>query len=236
MKIWDGDTYIKDVNSLKDIITENKLKGDFSGLNLLIESINQKEIVDYTLNHFSIYLNGAISKSFPDNMHFCKIDLENRLAVKDNLSDKKDPLFKYSLDLKISLYKSERDQTKEYCSTWHLDKEERELDFSYIHPYYHIQFGGKKHEYLDPDMAILSSPRIPHPPMDVILAFHFILNNFIDRKKKENKFVDIIKTDPRYNFIVNNSKKRLWESYFNGFSSSFQHDEYKIKKLFPLYT
>lgn len=236
MEIWNRVSYIKDVKFLSEIISENNILGDFTGLNNVIESIenNQVDLVDYRLDNFSIYLKGAIAGAQPNEMHFCKIDLENRLALKDSLNDKIDPLFKYTLDLKISLFKSEQNQAKEYCCTWHLDKEERELDFSYVHPYYHIQFGGKKHEYLDTDMAILSSPRIPHPPMDIILAFHFVINNFIDRKR--HHYVDKILVDARYLRILNNSKKRLWESYFNGFTPDYNHDDYKLNRLFPLYT
>ncbi|AJA69640.1 hypothetical protein MYRA21_2528 [Myroides sp. A21] len=236
MEIWNKINYIKDVKFLKDIITENNILGDFTGLNTLIESIENTptDLVDYKLSNFSIYLKGAIAGAKPNEMHFCKIDLENRLALKDNFNEKTDPLFKYTLDLKISLFKSEQNQTKEHCCTWHLDKEDKELDFSYVHPYYHIQFGGRKHEYLYADMAILSSPRIPHPPMDIILAFHFVLNNFIDRKK--HNYVDKILMDIRYLRILQNSKKRLWESYFNGFTSDYDHDDYKLNRLFPLYT
>ncbi len=97
-----------------------------------------------------------------------------------------------------------------------------------------VQKFGKNFELVvDPDMAILSSPRIPHPPMDIILAFHFILNNFIDRKKFA--FVDAILNDNRYKKILNNSTKRLWEPYFKGFVSDSPHEDYKINKLFPLY-
>lgn len=236
MDIWNRISYIKDVNFLKELIIENEIQGDFTGLNTVIESIenNQRDLVDYRLNNFSIYLRGAIAGAKPHEMNFCKIELSNRLALKDDLNTNIDPLFKYTLDLKISLFKSERSNVKAHCCTWHLDKEEQELDFSYVHPYYHLQFGGKNHEYLDPEMAILSSPRIPHPPMDIILAFHFIINNFIDRKK--HSYVDYILKDIRYLRILNNSKARLWEPYFNGFAPNSNHIDYKLNRLFPLYT
>lgn len=235
MEIWNRRTYIKDLKFLKEIINEFKVSGIFTGIDDIIEAIeiNDKDLIDYQLNNFSIYLKGAIAGSQPRDMHFCKIDLENRFAIKDNITENTDPLFKYSLDFKISLYKSEQNQTKEHCCTWHLDKEDRELDFSYNHPYYHIQFAGKKHEYLDPEMAILGSPRIPHPPMDIILAFHFIINNFVDRKT--HKYVDKILIDTRYLRILRNSTIKLWNPYFNSFSTTFTHNDYTINKLFPLY-
>jgi hypothetical protein len=235
MEIWNRSKYVKDLLFLKEVISDFNVLGVFTGIDDIIEAIetNQHDLIDYRLSNFSIYLKGAIAKSSPVNMNFCKIELENRFALKDVLTELIDPLFKYSLDLKISLFKSEQNQTKEYCSTWHLDKEEGNLNFSYVHPYYHIQFGGKKHEYLDPDMAVLGSPRIPHPPMDLILGFHFIINNFVDRKVYQ--YVDKILLDPRYLRILANSKKRLWEPYFNGYSTEFIHDDYKINNLFPLY-
>jgi hypothetical protein len=235
MEIWDRRSYLKDVKFLKQLISNFSILGIFTGLDDIIEAIetNDKNLIDYRLNNFSIFLKGAIAGAKPNQLNFCKIDLENRFALKDDLNETIDPLFVYSLDLKISLFKSEQNQTKEYCCTWHLDKEEKDLDFSYIHPYYHIQFAGRKHEYLDPDMAILSSPRIPHPPMDVILAFHFIINNFVDRKV--HNYVNEINNNPVYIRILNNSRKRLWEPYFNGFSNDYNHNDYKINKLFPLF-
>lgn len=235
MKIWNRITYLKDLKTLDEIIKDFNISGDFKGISNIIEVIekNEKDIVDYNLSDFSLHLKGAIAGTTPKNLHYCKIDLENRLALKDELSEEIDPLFKYTLDLKISLYKSEKDQTKHYCNTWHLDKEDRDLNFSYHHPYYHFQFGGKKHEFLDPDMAILGSPRIPHPPMDIILAFHFILNNFVDRKKFN--YVDEITSDYRYNKIIQNSTNRLWKPYFNTFTETSPHKDYKVNRLFPLY-
>lgn len=235
MEIWNRRSYVKEIKFLKKIISDNNILGDFAGLDNIIEAIetNAKDLIDYRLNNFSIYLKGSIAGAKPSDLNYCKIDLENRFALKDDLNETNDPLFVYSLDLKISLYKSEQHQKKEFCCTWHLDREDRELDFSYIHPYYHFQFAGKKHEYLDPEMAILSSPRIPHPPMDVILAFHFIINNFIDRKV--HNYVNEINKDPTYIRILNNSRKRLWEPYFNSFSQNYNHNDYTINKLFPLY-
>lgn len=235
MEIWNRSKYVRDLSFLKEIISTNSVKGVFTGIDEIIDEIekNDKDLIDYRLSNFSIYLKGAIAKAQPRDLHFCKIELENRLEVKDDLNDKIDPLSRYSLDFKISLYKSEQNQKKEYCSTWHLDKEHRNLNFSYVHPYYHLQFGGKKHEYLDPNMAVLGSPRIPHPPMDLILAFHFIINNFVDRKVHD--YVDVILSDTRYLKILANSKKRLWEPYFNGYSTEFNHNDYNINNLFPLY-
>lgn len=235
MEIWNRSKYVKDLSFLKEVISDFNVSGVFSGIDEIIEAIekNDKDLIDYRLSNFSVHLKGSIAKAVPHNLNFCKIELENRFALKDVLDDKTDPLFKYSLDLKISLFKSENNQKKEYCCTWHLDKEDSAANFSYIHPFYHIQFAGKKHEYLDPDMAILSSPRIPHPPMDLILAFHFIINNFVDRKIHE--YVDNILSDTRYLRILANSKKRLWEPYFNGYSTGFNHDDYTINNLFPLY-
>lgn len=236
MEIWKRRNYIKDIKILIELISEFDIKGEFKGLSDLIEEIesNPLDILAYNLNNFSIHIKGAIARAYPKDMHFCKIDLQNTCITKEALNENFDPLRIYSLDLQISLFKSEADNKKEYCSTWHLDREANEANFAYVHPYYHFQFGGKKHEYLDPDMAILNSPRIPHPPMDVILAFHFIINNFVDRKRFN--YVDQIKEDTRYKRIIANSKKRLWLSYFEGLSFSSHHNDYKIEKLFPLYS
>ena len=71
------------------------------------------------------------------------------------------------------------------------------------------------------------------PPMDLILAFHFIINNFVDRKI--HSYVNSILTDTRYLRRLANSRKRLWEPYFNGYTSGFAHNDYTKSKIFPLY-
>jgi hypothetical protein len=73
-----------------------------------------------------------------------------------------------------------------YLSSWHFDKHivsddggDGEPDDA--HPLYHFQYGGKNLAPLGGNhggILILPSPRIGHPPMDVVLAVDFVLSNF----------------------------------------------------------
>lgn len=73
-----------------------------------------------------------------------------------------------------------------YLSSWHFDKhivsdEGDDGEPEDAHPLYHFQYGGKNLAPLDGNhggILILPSPRIGHPPMDVVLAVDFVLSNF----------------------------------------------------------
>ena len=97
------------------------------------------------------------------------------LMAKNEIDPCLDPLYCFGLNIYIHAFRSKSSTNKEYCSSWHLDRHKNEGETRYTHPSYHFQFGGKKMELVDPELSVLSCPRIPHPPMDVFLGFHFIL-------------------------------------------------------------
>lgn len=70
--------------------------------------------------------------------------------------------------------------------------------------------------------------------MDIILAFHFILNNFYNNQRFT--FIKQILADPDYLRIIKNSQERVWKDYFNAFQKNNIHNDYCIEKVFPLYT
>lgn len=73
-----------------------------------------------------------------------------------------------------------------YLSSWHFDKhivsdDGGDGEPEDAHPLYHFQYGGKNLAPLGGNhggILILPSPRIGHPPMDVVLAVDFVLSNF----------------------------------------------------------
>jgi hypothetical protein len=116
---------------------------------------------------------------------------------------------------------------------WHLDKEVI-TDGNYSHPYYHFHAGGNHLHNRDlGNLLMISSPRIPHPPMDIFLSIHFIITNFFhsedfpDHKK-------ILKDDD-YIMIIERAQKRVLDPYFSTING-VEHDDYSRHKLFPLYS
>jgi hypothetical protein len=151
----------------------------------------------------------------------------------DSLSTELDPLFAYVFDISISAFKSESSTEKVYYSSWHHDRHLNTQNVRYTHPTYHFQFGGKKMELLDDEMAVLSSPRIPHPPMDIFLGFHFIISNYFNNRKFN--FVNDLLEDSDYQNIIKRAQQRLWTPYFKAFDSTNTHQDFTMSNLFPLY-
>lgn len=92
------------------------------------------------------------------------------------------------------------------------------------HPLYHLHFGG--HELRNDDknldysnVLILEAPRIMHPPMDIVLAIDFVLNNFYSCHSCQ-PFIDL-RSEAGYSKIVENARKRFWKPYAFGFASNF---------------
>ncbi len=152
---------------------------------------------------------------------------------KDDLNVEFDPLHKYVFDISISSFKNERATEKAYFSSWHHDRHPNTERVRYTHQTYHFQFGGKKFELIDEEMAILSCPRIPHPPMDIFLGFHFILSNYYDNRRYD--FVNSLLQDEDYKRIIKRAQDRLWTPYFKAFDSTNTHQDFTFNKLFPLY-
>lgn len=117
--------------------------------------------------------------------------------------------------------------------SWHLDREEN-TDGDFVHPRYHFQAGGHSMEHINQQhVCFFSSPRLPHPPMDVILLLHFIIQNFINSGTYSNK--KKLLEDNDYQCIIGLSQKHVLDKYFeilyNGKSDCETITSYN---LFPL--
>lgn len=107
---------------------------------------------------------------------------------------------------------------------WHQDgfeemrldvkrKKKRKLQF--IHPYYHFHAGGTAIAGKGPgSLMMLSSPRLPHPPMDIVLAVNFVICHFYSTH--ETRFADElgIFEDEDYKQLVERAATRLYKPYY----------------------
>lgn len=146
---------------------------------------------------------------------------------------------KFDLVIKAKSRENNNDRA-EYLVTWHLDKHIHEAGDgvgNYIHPEYHFTFGGHRMtnatEYNFGDMLILPTPRLPHPPMDIILGIDFILHHFYSRAMRER-----ITLLDEYKKIVRNAQLRIWRPFALSFASHWQLNtnidpNIAPKKLFP---
>lgn len=235
MDIWKNQSYIKDLEILQTLIVKYNIEGNFKAINDVIEVLRSKEFVDYEFSDLEFCINSPMQGTLPkdESFNYCIIKFDNKVALTHPLAKNVDNIHIYTLDFKIELYKSKFNKSEPRYSSWHLDKERNPQNCKYTHPYYHFQFGGKKLEYLESGLGVLSSPRIPHPPMDIILSFHFIFNNFYNNRKFT--FVNQILCDADYLRILKNSQERIWKDYFSAFQTNNNHNDYCIEKVFPLY-
>ncbi len=113
-------------------------------------------------------------------------------------------------------------EIKTLQSSWHLDKHDSSKTVSSIHPLYHYEFGGSEITKTDGfhfgDFILLDTPRIMHPPLDIVLSIDFILKNFY--KYQDHKKLTSSST---YKKCVQNAQHRLWRPYLISLSSHF-HD------------
>ena len=230
---WDLRSFRNDLSRFIALIDHHNVTGDFQNLRDMCTDLNSKELLEYEVKDICFHIRGPIAGTQPDNMNYFQLKFSNMLMVKDNLTLDEDPLFGYYLDLYIEAYKTEQNSTKSYCTSWHLDRHFNTQNVKYTHPTYHFQFGGKKMELIDEEMSVLSCPRLPHPPMDVFLGFHFILSNFFNNRNFQ--FVNSLLEDYDYQEIIKRAQERLWTPYFKGFNLANTHQDFTINKMFPLY-
>lgn len=233
MDSWNLRNFRNDLSVFVELIKDNGLTGDFSDLTLLLSDIENKDMIEYSLENIIFYIKGLIHGTVPNDLHYCQVHLNHMLMCKDVLAFELDPLYRYCFDISISSFKSEASTTKAYYSSWHHDRHPNTENVRFTHPTYHFQYGGKKMELIDDEMSILSCPRIPHPPMDIFLGFHFILSNFYNNRNFS--FVNLLMNDIDYQNIIKRAQERLWTPYFRAFDSNNTNQDFTISKLFPLY-
>lgn len=162
------------------------------------------------------------------------VTLNTKYTLAQELSHIIDIFQDYVLNIYIKGYSSidtpPEDFSNFFC--WHLDKEVN-TDGNYSHPYYHFHAGGNhlKDRNIG-DLLMISSPRIPHPPMDIILSIHFIITNFFySRDFPDQKKILI---DDEYLSIIERAQKRVLDPYFSTING-VEHSNYSRHNLFPLY-
>lgn len=175
----------------------------------------------YNCENVQFRIDEKMGGTIPHNIEETFIELTVNLTGDLDMLDKpQDPLISYQLNINIrgKSLSLGGDDFVEYASSWHLDKHIREdIDNKpkYNHPDYHFQFGGNNMEEMDCGKAfILPTPRLPYPPLDIVLGVHFVLTNYYS----DNKITSILE-DSEYCEIVKNSQYRLWKPFYQAISN-----------------
>lgn len=224
---------LRDIESLANLLKKYQIESD--NLYILEQMANNyKAWNECNIKDLTFTFSCASQKPYPDIIK--KISVVIDLSYEyDDLDSNRDVFKSYQLEICIKGY--ERDAAIESkCFCWHLDRETN-VDGKFIHPRYHFHAGG----YLMKDRIpadgidfVISSPRLSHPPMDIVLVIHFLIQNFINTRDEADKYK--ITSNDEYIEILSRAHRRVLDPYFNTFSKENAHQDYTKTNLFPLYS
>ena len=234
MDSWNLRYFRQDLSKFLELISEYQI-GDFQKLYTFQGKLENLDSFEYDIKDIIFNLNKRISGTMPETLNKYKISLDNTISLNKKNVALNDIVEDYLFELNIDSYASTEDEDGEpYKNCWHLDKHIDSTEPKYTHPTYHFHFGGEYLEGIDTGgLSIFSSPRLPHPPMDIFLGFHFIISNFYS--SKNYPFVNELKGNYDYQQIMKRAQERLWTPYFKAFDSTNTHQDFTMNKLFPLY-
>jgi hypothetical protein len=237
---WCKIQYGSDLIKLGQIIRKFDSDRVFTNIDSILNIANGKlqvpsgDTLSVEAQGIELILKKKISGTIPHNIESITIllevksefDLTKEVTLQDRILD----TYSFQLEIKgVSV-------SGTHFNAWHLDKDIRVPGANapkYVHPLYHFQIGGNRLEEKPINGAIfLGAPRLPHPPMDIVLGIHFILKNFCSTK--DYPFVMKLFNEPSYQDIVERAKKRLFTPYFSAFSEGNGHEDYTLENVFPM--
>lgn len=212
------------------------IKSEFEAMLKVLEGIDSVDVrnISQAVGCMDAYGQNIVSYAFtlnfwqitpPDNTLpvLNKMDISLEMKVKENLENEDEPIVG---DYAMQLYISGMKDGQKYMCSWHLDLE-TSTDHRYIHPRFHLTYGGKRMSALFNDgsssfgqLLLLATPRIPCMPMDGILAIDFILNHFY----KSDDIGEIL-SNSQYRKAVKSSQRRLWKPYYESLHRFFTSNE-----------
>ena len=222
----------------KDLSDFVKLLKDFEVPVELIELSNLDSKMQYETNfkvdiqNIVFNIDKKISGTIPVGIELITVTFSNCYEL-DSTKDLllQDPVKDYNFQMQIKGYDN---NAKEYIFWWHLDKNIESAPPKFTHPYYHFQSGGNDLELKDSgEIILLGAPRLPHPPMDLFLGIHFIINNFLS--SKDYPQILVLFKNYEYQEIIKTAQKRMWEPYFNGFGLGNINSDFTFQNIFPLF-
>lgn len=236
---WELSVFKNDISNFNRLLIKYDVPIDYQSLYDLEGRLGSINDFCFSIENVIFEINECISGTVPNDVDTFKVtfDLEFHTDKSKNklLEDPFPNEDGYSFQLLIEGGNS--DNSEEYINCWHLDRHiEGGEATKTTHPFYHFQNGGDSLEELPikGNALFTAAPRIPHPPMDIFLAFHFIVCNFYNRKTAA--FVGKLFTDIEYLDIIERAKERLWKPYYEAFNDSNKHKDYTIENITPLYS
>ena len=156
------------------------------------------------------------------------LQLKLKIACLSNIPDPiEDPIQDFGVQIIVNIRNFEKVVARNF---WRFELHPAKVNGDaakqpeFHHPLYHLHFGGQElnndsQNLNNSNVLILEAPRIMHPPMDIVLAIDFVLNNFYSCHNC-HPFINLRK-EAGYFKIVENARKRFWRPFAFGLASNF---------------
>lgn len=210
-----------------NIIAKSDLEHFLSGLKSSLSNSKETYVHNINLSHLLFTFKADQMAIIPHSVQMVYVVLSLEYEYSKPYLESYDIFSSYQLNLKIK-------SSDGKMFAWHLDREGG-TDGKFIHPLYHFHGGGKKIEEKDAgELLILNSPRLAHPPLDLFLAIHFILENFLNTQTYTKQAG--IFADPLYQDIMIRAQKRVLDPYYSAITDVTKTEGYyHPHSLCPLY-
>lgn len=233
--LYRASTVFNETMTLINLLKDKRSNVTIEGLDSLETLLNKPpssqnnwtlstELQFKNINKVDLKIPSRIKSEMADVLLELRINITERSYFESSIEDsiqqntEAQPSIKYGVQI-ITHGKTTTTSTfPNYKMSWHLDKHIRtELGADgrgkgFVHPEYHFNMGGfaltKVEDFDYGHVLLIDTPRIQHPPLDIVLAIDFVLKNFYGIRVK-----NLIESR-QYNKIIESAKKRLWRPYF----------------------
>lgn len=238
---------LSDMDALKGLLEHYHFKDnnriELSDLESVVNKIRanigtkKKKNLSFTTDNGGITFHTMTTGMTPNpSVQDQKIDLtlELKYEFTCDKTDLKEIIKGYNLDIHIEA--AQKNHRKRHYFEWLQDvlppKNKKDKKYQFIHPYYHFHAGGTFLKSKGPgSLILLSSPRLPYPPMDIVLAVNFIICNFFSTNEEKFKEEMKILDDDEYQKLVKRAAKRIYEPYYKEINSDLSKSDFM-----PLFT
>lgn len=226
------DEAIKFVGQLKDVLDEfyDSCVRDLGGLDRAYNYLMRKR-EDISVGRLPLKIDVQnLSFSLPVNQHQHSLprgiksaELFLTVVVEfENDHYNFESVSRLNVDLEVNAISGSNRSTR---SAWHLDYHIACGTENFSHPMYHFQFGGRKirasvsnpNAHFDTgELNLMESPRLMHPPMDIVLAIDFVFSNYLGKDQWKR-----LRADPRFCSIIERVQSEMWRPYFEHLASHY---------------
>ncbi len=220
-----------DLDNLAHLLDREKIVRDVSPLYKAAEmcrnNVPAKRVWGYDVEHLIFRGFGEI-KVFQNEFDTSNATITFSMTIKGKCepNEDEDPLIALGMQIIIEGMYIGEDDVKPSFGAWHLDRHNLESESAFLHPLYHLSFGGRHLEsQLDKKntpVILADTPRIVYLPMDAILGIDFVLTNFWQASLLS------FRNEGTYTNLIAESQRNLWKPYFDTLHGFWQANAHQL--------